>query len=39
VGAGPVTKRIQTEFFAITAGNSELSAEYMDYPAATPAKA
>jgi branched-chain amino acid aminotransferase len=39
VGAGPVTKRIQTEFFSITAGNSELSAEYMDYPAATPAKA
>jgi branched-chain amino acid aminotransferase len=39
VGAGPITKRIQTEFFSITAGTSELSAEYMDYPAATPAKA
>jgi branched-chain amino acid aminotransferase len=39
VGAGPVTKRIQKAFFAITSGNSELSAEYMDYPAATPAKA
>src|SRR6195952_2700117 len=25
VGAGPVTKRIQTEFFAITSGRSELS--------------
>ena len=36
---GPVTKRIQTEFFSITSGNSELSPEYMDYPAATPAKA
>jgi branched-chain amino acid aminotransferase len=39
VGPGPVTKRIQKEFFAITAGRSELSTEYMDYPAATPAKA
>jgi branched-chain amino acid aminotransferase len=39
VGAGPVTKRIQKAFFAITSGNSELSPEYMDYPAATPAKA
>jgi branched-chain amino acid aminotransferase len=39
VGAGPVTKRIQKEFFAITSGRSELSPEYMDYPAATPAKA
>jgi branched-chain amino acid aminotransferase len=39
VGAGPVTKRIQKEFFAITSGRSELSPEFMDYPAATPAKA
>jgi len=39
VGTGPVTKRIQTEFFSITAGRSELSPEYMDYPAATSAKA
>jgi branched-chain amino acid aminotransferase len=39
VGAGPVTKRIQKEFFAITSGRSELSPEYLDYPAATPAKA
>ena len=39
IGPGPVTKKIQTEFFAITSGNSELSPEYMDYPAATPAKA
>ncbi|MDX6542347.1 MAG: branched-chain amino acid aminotransferase [Gaiellales bacterium] len=39
VGAGPVTKRIQKAFFAITTGNSELSPEYLDYPAATPAKA
>jgi branched-chain amino acid aminotransferase len=39
VGAGPITKRIQTEFFAITKGRSELSPEYLDYPAATPAKA
>ena len=27
------------EFFAITSGRSELSPEYLDYPAATPAKA
>jgi branched-chain amino acid aminotransferase len=39
VGAGPITKRIQSEFFAITSGRSELSPEYLDYPAATPAKA
>jgi branched-chain amino acid aminotransferase len=39
IGAGPVTKRIQKEFFAITSGRSELSPEYLDYPAATPAKA
>ena len=39
VGAGPITKRIQTEFFEITHGRSELSPEYLDYPAATPAKA
>ena len=39
VGTGPITKRIQTEFFSITAGRSELSPEYMDYPAATSAKA
>ena len=39
VGAGPITKRIQKEFFAITSGRSELSPEYLDYPAATPAKA
>jgi branched-chain amino acid aminotransferase len=39
IGAGPITKRIQTEFFAITSGRSELSSEYLDYPAATPAKA
>jgi branched-chain amino acid aminotransferase len=39
IGAGPITKRIQTEFFAITSGRSELSPEYLDYPAATPAKA
>jgi branched-chain amino acid aminotransferase len=39
VGAGPITKRIQKAFFAITTGNSELSPEYLDYPAATPAKA
>jgi branched-chain amino acid aminotransferase len=38
IGAGPTTKRIQTEFFAITSGRSELSPEYLDYPAATPAK-
>jgi branched-chain amino acid aminotransferase len=39
VGAGPITKRIQKEFFAITSGRSELSPEYLDYPAATTAKA
>jgi branched-chain amino acid aminotransferase len=39
IGPGPVTKRIQTEFFAITSGRSELSPEYLDYPSATPAKA
>ncbi len=39
IGAGPITKRIQTEFFAITTGRSELSPEYLDYPATTPAKA
>jgi branched-chain amino acid aminotransferase len=39
IGAGPITKRIQTEFFAITSGRSEHSREYLDYPAATPAKA
>jgi branched-chain amino acid aminotransferase len=39
VGTGPITKRIQSEFFSITAGRSELSPEYMDYPAATSAKA
>jgi len=39
VGAGPITKRIQTEFFAITSGRSELSPEYLDYPAAATAKA
>jgi branched-chain amino acid aminotransferase len=38
IGAGPITKRIQTEFFAITSGRSELSPEYLDYPAATPAE-
>jgi branched-chain amino acid aminotransferase len=39
IGAGPITKRIQTEFFAITSGRSELSPEYLDYPAAKPIKA
>src|SRR3954465_1945721 len=39
IGPGPITKRIQTEFFAITTGRSELSPEYLDYPAAPPAKA
>ncbi|MDX6563706.1 MAG: branched-chain amino acid aminotransferase [Gaiellales bacterium] len=39
IGTGPITKRIQTEFFAITTGRSELSPEYLDYPATTPAKA
>ena len=39
IGPGPITKRIQTEFFAITTGRSELSPEYLDYPATTPAKA
>jgi branched-chain amino acid aminotransferase len=39
VGTGPITKRIQKEFFAITSGRSELSPEYLDYPAATTAKA
>jgi branched-chain amino acid aminotransferase len=39
IGAGPVTKRIQTEFFAITSGRSEASIDYLDYPAATPANA
>ena len=39
IGAGPITKRIQTEFFAITKGRSELSPEFLDYPAATAAKA
>jgi branched-chain amino acid aminotransferase len=38
VGAGPITRAIQQEFFAITKGTSPLSAEYLDYPtrAATP---
>jgi branched-chain amino acid aminotransferase len=38
VGAGPITKEIQREFFAITKGTSPLSDEYLDYPttAATP---
>src|SRR4051794_27508542 len=39
IGPGPITKRIQSEFFAITTGRSELSPEYLDYPATTPAKA
>jgi branched-chain amino acid aminotransferase len=39
IGAGPITKRIQSEFFAITSGRSPLSPEFLDYPAATPAKA
>jgi branched-chain amino acid aminotransferase len=39
IGPGPITKKIQTEFFAITTGGSELSPEYLDYPSATPAKA
>jgi branched-chain amino acid aminotransferase len=39
IGAGPITKRIQSEFFAITSGRSELSPEFLDYPAATPLKA
>jgi branched-chain amino acid aminotransferase len=39
VGTGPITKRIQKEFFSITAGRSELSPEYMDYPAAPSATA
>ena len=33
IGPGPITKRIQNEFFAITSGRSELSPEYLDYPA------
>jgi branched-chain amino acid aminotransferase len=32
VGAGPVTRAIQQEFFAVTGGRSPLSAEYLDYP-------
>jgi branched-chain amino acid aminotransferase len=39
IGAGPITKRIQTEFFAITKGRSEMSPEFLDYPAKTAAKA
>jgi branched-chain amino acid aminotransferase len=39
IGAGPITKRIQTEFFAITKGLSDLSPEFLDYPAQTAAKA
>jgi branched-chain amino acid aminotransferase len=39
IGPGPITKKIQGEFFAITSGRSELSPEYLDYPSATPAKA
>jgi branched-chain amino acid aminotransferase len=39
IGPGPITKRIQQEFFAITSGRSELSPEYLDYPSATTAKA
>jgi branched-chain amino acid aminotransferase len=32
VGPGPLTKAIQKEFFAITAGRHPLSDEYLDYP-------
>ena len=39
IGPGPITKKIQGEFFAITSGRSELSPEYLDYPAAATAKA
>ena len=40
IGAGPITKRIQTEFFAITKGRWEGITEFLlDYPAKTAAKA
>jgi branched-chain amino acid aminotransferase len=37
IGPGPITHRIQQEFFAITHGRSPLSAEYLDFPTVAPA--
>lgn len=39
IGAGPITKQIQTSFFDMVHGRSALSAEYLEYPTAQPARA
>jgi branched-chain amino acid aminotransferase len=38
IGPGPITHRIQQEFFAVTHGRSPLSDEYLDFPAAARAR-
>jgi branched-chain amino acid aminotransferase len=38
IGPGPITHRIQQEFFAVTHGRSPLSDEYLDFPTVAPAR-
>jgi branched-chain amino acid aminotransferase len=38
IGPGPITKRIQQIFADVTHGRSPLSAEYLDFPTAAPAR-